>query len=125
MMAVKMPISLGSITRSRATAGIMTLSDRTESEIITWMASMLATGTIARFTFSAQPHPEEREARLEGWERALCLLPILRDAALRAAPQDEALSLVGSDARSALTSRRGRPCSGWCCAGCGSRRRRP
>src|SRR5258707_13093808 len=51
MMAVKMPMSLGSIARSRATAGIMTPSDSTESEIITWMASMLATGTIARFMF--------------------------------------------------------------------------
>src|SRR5258705_11509106 len=38
----------------------------------------------------ARPHPEERSAgpRLEGWEPVL-LLPILRDAALRAAPQDE------------------------------------
>jgi len=35
-------------------------------------------------------HPEERReaVRLEGWEPVL-LLPILRDAALRAAPQDE------------------------------------
>src|SRR6266481_7630806 len=49
MMAVKTPTSLGSIARSPATAGIMTLSDRTENEIITWMASMLATGTNARF----------------------------------------------------------------------------
>src|SRR5437763_16232023 len=32
------------------------------------------------------PHPEEREARLEGWP----LAPILRDAVLRTAPQDEA-----------------------------------
>src|SRR6476620_949765 len=30
-----------------------------------------------------------RRARLEGRQRAPCLLPILRDAALRAAPQDE------------------------------------
>jgi len=46
------------------------------------------------------PHPEERAARLEEWERAPCLLPILLgvfcasaqkrlDAALRAAPQAE------------------------------------
>jgi hypothetical protein len=37
------------------------------------------------------PHPEERAegVRLEGWERALSLLPILRDASLRDAPQDE------------------------------------
>ncbi len=48
MMAVKMPTSLGSIARSAATAGIMTLSDSTLSEIITWMASMVATGTTAR-----------------------------------------------------------------------------
>src|SRR6476646_5016714 len=49
MMAVKTPTSLGSIARSFATAGIMTPSDSTDSEIITWMASMLATGTKARF----------------------------------------------------------------------------
>jgi hypothetical protein len=38
-----------------------------------------------------KPHPEEHAAgvRLEGWERAPRLLPILRDAALCAAPQDE------------------------------------
>jgi hypothetical protein len=37
-----------------------------------------------------KPHPEQRReaVRLEGWEPVL-LLPILRDAALRAAPQDE------------------------------------
>src|ERR1700761_4538723 len=50
MMAVKTPTSLASIARSCATAGIITPSDRTESEIITWMASMLATGTNACFT---------------------------------------------------------------------------
>ena len=40
---------LGIDREIRATAGIMTLSDSTLSEIITWMASMLATGTKARF----------------------------------------------------------------------------
>src|SRR3954462_882367 len=30
-----------------------------------------------------------RSGRLEGWQRAPCLAAILRDAALRAAPQDE------------------------------------
>ena len=30
--------------------------------------------------------------RLEGWERVPCLSPILRDAALWAAPQDEVLA---------------------------------
>src|ERR1700748_3861719 len=50
MMAVKTPTSLGSIARSFATAGIITPSDSTLIEIITWMASMLATGTHARFT---------------------------------------------------------------------------
>src|SRR5882757_7296853 len=49
MMAVKMPTSLGSISRSLATAGIMTLSDRTDSEIITCIASIVATGMTARF----------------------------------------------------------------------------
>src|SRR5260370_25570058 len=41
-----------------------------------------------------QPPPEEHRAamRLEGWERARCLSPILRDAALWAAPQDEVLA---------------------------------
>ena len=48
MMAVKMPTSLGSIARSFATAGIMTPSASTQSETIAWMASMVATGTIAR-----------------------------------------------------------------------------
>src|SRR4030095_1026771 len=48
MMAVKMPTSLGSIARSLATAGIMTPSASTQSEIIAWMASMVATGTTAR-----------------------------------------------------------------------------
>src|ERR1700716_2941578 len=48
-MAVKMPTSLGSISRSLATAGIMTLSDRTDSEIITCIASIVATGMTARF----------------------------------------------------------------------------
>src|ERR1700756_5614418 len=72
MMAVKMPTSLGSMARSRATAGIMTLSDRTESEIITWMASILATGTIARFIAAdakEPPHAEEpcEARRLEAW----------------------------------------------------------
>src|SRR3569833_358714 len=55
MIAVKTPTSLGSIARSFATAGIITPSDRTDIEIITWMASMLATGTNARFTVR---HPE-------------------------------------------------------------------
>ena len=50
-----MPISLASIARSRATTGIMTLSDSTLSEIITWMASMLATGTKARFISFPSP----------------------------------------------------------------------
>ena len=38
-----------------------------------------------------RPHPEEPCAarRLEGWERAPRLRPILRDARLRRAPQDE------------------------------------
>src|SRR5713226_6774583 len=54
MMAVKMPTSLGSIARSWATTGIMTLSASTLSEIITWMASMVATGTIARCMVRAQ-----------------------------------------------------------------------
>ena len=31
-----------------------------------------------------------RRARLEGWDANMVLVPILRDAALRAAPQDEA-----------------------------------
>ncbi len=53
MLAVKMPTSLGSMARSRATSGIITLSDMTESEIITWMASMLATGMITRFMATA------------------------------------------------------------------------
>src|SRR5688572_28728784 len=44
MIAVKTPTSLASIARSRATAGIMTLSASTLNETITWMASMLATG---------------------------------------------------------------------------------
>ncbi len=34
----------------------------------------------------------ERSERLEGWAAAL-VLPILRDAALRAAPQDEAVRI--------------------------------
>src|SRR5258708_2249142 len=38
---------------------------------------------------TAPPHPEEREARLEGAATQTVLVPILRDAALRAAPQDE------------------------------------
>src|SRR5215467_13518773 len=60
MMAVKTPTSLGSIARSAATAGIMTPSASTQSEIMIWMASMLATGTIARFTAGARTlHPEQ------------------------------------------------------------------
>ncbi len=49
------------------------------------------------------PHPEEHRAamRLEGWERARCLLPILRDAALWAAPQDEACFAAGSELQTA------------------------
>src|SRR6185312_13217953 len=60
-MAAKTPISLGSMPRSRATAGIMTPSDRTESETITWMASIVATGTNARFMAGTPPasHLEE------------------------------------------------------------------
>src|SRR5215475_15759307 len=60
MMAVKTPTSLGSILRSAATAGIMTPSASTQSEIMIWMASMLATGTTARFTAGVRPlHPEQ------------------------------------------------------------------
>src|SRR3954470_11570699 len=55
MMAVKTPTSLASIARSCATTGIITPSDSTLIEIITWMASMLATGTKARFIAR---HPE-------------------------------------------------------------------
>ena len=55
VIAVKMPISFGSIARSRATAGIITPSDSTESEIITWMASMVATGTTARCRVRSSP----------------------------------------------------------------------
>src|ERR1044072_4681404 len=58
MMAVKMPTSLGSIARSFATAGIMTPSASTQSEIIAWMASMVATGTTARF-MAGRLHPVE------------------------------------------------------------------
>src|SRR5580698_8800187 len=61
MMAVKTPTSLASITRSLATAGIITPSDSTESEIITWMASMLATGTKARFISPPPFHGGGRE----------------------------------------------------------------
>src|SRR5437868_5057993 len=37
------------------------------------------------FLLQSRPHPEERRvaARLEGWARAHCLLPILRDGAAR------------------------------------------
>src|SRR5215475_14155814 len=59
MIAVKMPTSLGSIARSRATTGIITPSDSTLSEIITWMASMLATGTKARFIDADASHAVE------------------------------------------------------------------
>src|SRR5262245_41702852 len=60
MMAVKTPTSLGSILRSAATAGIMTPSASTHSEIMIWMASMLATGRTARFTAGAGAlHPEQ------------------------------------------------------------------
>src|SRR5262245_3438971 len=60
MMAVKTPTSLGSIARSAATAGIMTPSASTHSEIMIWMASMLATGRIARCTGDAAwLHAEE------------------------------------------------------------------
>src|SRR5215831_8704281 len=40
-----------------------------------------------------QPHPEEPRAarRLEGWAANAVLVPSLRDAALRAAPQGEVL----------------------------------
>jgi hypothetical protein len=39
------------------------------------------------------PHPEERPAgpRLEGWATRMYLWPILRDASLRDAPQDEVM----------------------------------
>src|SRR5579883_1612592 len=63
MIAVKTPTSLGSIARSLATAGIITPSDSTDIEIITWMASMLATGT------KAPRRPERRRpkgAEVEG-----------------------------------------------------------
>src|SRR5476651_688869 len=42
-------------------------------------------------TIRTPPHPEERPAgpRLEGWAPDVVLVPILRDAALHAAPQDE------------------------------------
>src|SRR5215467_11512890 len=56
MRAVKTPTSLASIARSRATTGIITPSDSTLSEIITWMASMLATGTKARFIAADVSH---------------------------------------------------------------------
>ena len=59
-----MPTSLASIARSRATTGIMTLSDSTLSEIITWMASMLATGTKARFIVLLPPLRGVREGEV-------------------------------------------------------------
>jgi hypothetical protein len=42
--------------------------------------------------FTGSPHPEEHAVgvRLEGWATGRVLVPILRDAALGAAPQDEA-----------------------------------
>jgi hypothetical protein len=41
--------------------------------------------------FKHLPHPEERAtgARLEGWATGKVRVPILRDAVLRTAPQDE------------------------------------
>ena len=61
------------------------------------------------------PHPEERAARLEEWERAPCLLPILLgvlsagaqkrlDAPLRGAPQDEGVVVTGDPARTVATT---------------------
>src|SRR6478672_1463001 len=44
--------------RSAATAGIMTPSESTQIDTTIWMASMLATGTTARFIVTAAPsHP--------------------------------------------------------------------
>ncbi len=50
MTAVKTPTSFGSIARSLATSGIITPSDRTLSEITTWIANIEAMGMNARFT---------------------------------------------------------------------------
>lgn len=48
--------------------------------------------------FKPLPHPEERAtgARLEGWATDKVRVPILRDAALRAAPQDEVVAAIHS-----------------------------
>jgi len=45
--------------------------------------------------FKHLPHPEERHeaARLEGWATSKVRVPILRDAVLRPAPQDEVIGL--------------------------------
>ena len=59
---MKTPISLASIERSRATTGIMTLSDTTLSETMTWIASMEATGTKTRFIAARPPHILYRSA---------------------------------------------------------------
>ena len=46
--------------------------------------------------FKHLPHPEERceAARLEGWATGKVLVPTLRDASLRDAPQDEVIVAI-------------------------------
>src|SRR3954452_734467 len=93
MMAVKTPTNLASIARSRATTGIITPSDSTLIEIITWMASMLATGTKARFITR---HPE-RSRGISFSAAASEKIPPLRSApvAMPAPPSHpEQISLV-------------------------------
>jgi hypothetical protein len=48
--------------------------------------------------FKPLPHPEERReaARLEGWATGKVLVPTLRDASLRDAPQGEVIGAVHS-----------------------------
>jgi hypothetical protein len=48
--------------------------------------------------FKKLPHPEERReaARLEGWATDAVLVPTLRDASLRDAPQGEVIGAVHS-----------------------------
>ena len=59
----------------------MTLSDSTESEIITWMASMLATGTKARFIADLLLAFDDDSAKEGAWRRLEAMARVIESAA--------------------------------------------
>ena len=94
-MDIDHPVDLAAFLRLPQSAGTRTRAFLEEAGIPKLLADTKdrlarACGPRASRPDQTRPHPEERSAgpRLEGWEPVV-LLPILRDAVLRAAPQDE------------------------------------